>query len=54
MNELLGQVPNGVWQLYLHYKEKYPNFSAKDMWRVIRLEQDIKKILEESKKPENS
>jgi hypothetical protein len=52
MSELLGQIPNGVWQLYLHHKEKYPDFSAKDMWKVIRLHNDINKVIKDEI-PEN-
>lgn len=53
MNPLCN-IPNGVGYLYLKYKEKYPSFTPREIYKVIRLHSDIQKILKESCIPENS
>jgi hypothetical protein len=52
MNPLCG-IPNSVGYLYLEYLKKNPGISGKDVWKIIQLKNSIRKILEESKIPED-
>lgn len=56
MFDLYCNVPDGIWQICM----RYPNMKPSDVWKKIQeehrlkqLREDIKKLIEDSKIPEN-